>query len=43
VMRRVHGNRPGLYLEHGGHLIGLESSDDVVLEILDDCTDFGMD
>ena len=42
-MRRVRDNRPGLYLERGECVIGLESSDDVVLEILDDCTDFGMD
>jgi len=41
-MRRVHDDRPGLYLERRGHLISPESSDDVVLEILDDRTDFGM-
>lgn len=32
---------PGLYLECGGHLIGLVTGDDVVLKVLDDSTDFG--
>jgi len=43
MMCRVHNDRRGLYLERGECVIGLESSDDVVLEILDDRTDFGMD
>jgi hypothetical protein len=42
VRRRVRNDQPGLYLESGRCLIGLESSDDVVLEILDDRANFGV-